>query len=575
MAVFKRLAHYFAEKKYLFIMATILAFVAVLGTLIAPVLVGTTIDQLVGRHQVDFTKLNQDILILLVLYFGSNLCLWVATWLSNNVAYDGVNRLRQQLFSKLDRLPLSFFDTNPHGDITSRFVNDVETISDGALQGLLTTLQAVFTIVGSIVIMMRLDLVMALLVLITAPLSFLTTRLITKKSQHYFKMQADDLGALNGYAEEAIAGLKVEQAFQHETASQADFEQLNQQLYQTGFKSQFIASFANPTARAINNIMYAVIGLVGCLRVITGQISVGEISTFLIFATIFGKPFSDLTSLMTQFQSAFASARRIFRIIDLPEEIPDPKPAAKIDQVRGEIAFDQVDFSYEPQQHLIHDLNLHVKPGQQVAIVGQTGAGKTTLVNLLMRFYDVTAGKITLDGIDIRQLTRQNLRQQFGLVLQDTWLFSGSLRDNIAFGKDDATMAEIRQVAQESGVDEFIEKLPRGYETELQSATDSLSVGQRQLLTIARVMLANPPMLILDEATSNIDTYTEVKIQAAFNKLTQGRTSFVIAHRLSTIREADLILVMDHGQVIEQGTHQELLAAKGYYAQLYESQFAK
>jgi ABC-type multidrug transport system, ATPase and permease components len=330
MAVFKRLAQYFAEKKYLVIVATILTFVSVLGTLIAPVLVGTTIDQLVGRHQVNFSQLNRDILILLALYLGSNICLWFATWFSNNVAYDGVNQLRQQLFAKLDRLPLSFFDSNPHGDITSRFVNDVETISDGALQGLLTTVQAIFTIVGSIIIMMRLDVVMALLVLVTAPLSFLTTRLITKKSQHYFKLQADDLGSLNGYAEEAIAGLKVEQAFQHETASQEDFENLNQQLYQTGFKSQFIASFANPTARAINNIMYAFIGMVGCLRVITGQISVGEISTFLIFATIFGKPFSDFTSLMTQFQSAYASARRIFRIIDLKEKFLIQIPQQKL-----------------------------------------------------------------------------------------------------------------------------------------------------------------------------------------------------------------------------------------------------
>ncbi|WP_261806535.1 ABC transporter ATP-binding protein [Lapidilactobacillus luobeiensis] len=574
MPVFKRLLSYFDQKRYLFGAAALLTVGAVVGTLIAPVLVGQTIDQLVGRGQVDFTQLNQDLLLLLGLYLISNLFLWLATWFSNTVAYTGVNRLRTRLFAKIGLLPLRFFDTNPHGDVTSRFVNDVEVISDGVLQGLLTTLQAIFTIVGAIVIMVKLDWVMALMVLITAPLSFLTTRVITTRSQGYFKQQADDLGTLNGYAEETIAGLKIAQAFQQEIPSQSHFENLNQQLYRTGFKSQFISSFANPSARAINNIMYAIIGMVGGLRVISGQISVGEISSFLIFATIFGKPFSDFTSLTSQFQSAYASAKRIFKIIDLTEEQPDPDPAQTIAAVRGAVAFDHVAFSYERDQKLITDLNLTVRPGQQVAIVGQTGAGKTTLVNLLMRFYDVTAGKITLDGVDIRQLTRQNLRQQFGLVLQDTWLFAGTIRENIAFGKPDADLATIKKVAAESGVAEFIEQLPQAYDTELQAATDSLSVGQRQLLTIARVMLANPPMLILDEATSNIDTYTEVKIQQAFNKLTAGRTSFVIAHRLSTIRQADLILVMDHGQVIEQGTHQELLAAQGYYARLYESQFA-
>lgn len=574
MPVFKRLLGYFDQKRYLFGAAAGLTIGAVVGTLIAPVLVGQTIDQLLGRGQVDFARLDQDLLLLLGLYLASNLFLWLATWFSNTVAYAGVNQIRRQLFTKIGSLPLRFFDSNPHGDVTSRFVNDVEVISDGVLQGLLTTLQAIFTIIGAIIIMVRLDWVMALMVLITAPLSFITTRVITTRSQGYFKEQADDLGTLNGYAEETISGLKIAQAFQQEEPSRAHFEALNQQLYQTGFKSQFISSFANPSARAINNIMYAIIGMVGGLRVIGGQISVGEISSFLIFATIFGKPFSDFTSLTSQFQSAYASAKRIFKIIDLTAEIPDPTPAQQIDHVQGAVAFHHVAFSYEPTQRLITDLSLQVRPGQQVAIVGQTGAGKTTLVNLLMRFYDVTAGQITLDGVDIRQLTRQNLRQQFGLVLQDTWLFAGTIRENIAFGKPEATLAEIKQVAAESGVAEFIEQLPRGYETPLQAATDSLSVGQRQLLTIARVMLANPPMLILDEATSNIDTYTEAKIQQAFNKLTAGRTSFVIAHRLSTIRQADLILVMDHGQVIEQGTHQELLAAQGYYAQLYQSQFA-
>lgn len=575
MTVFKRLWSYFQMHVLISITAIILVILAVLGTLWAPVLVGQAVDQLTGMGQINFNQLQQTILILLGLYLLSNLGLWGATWLTNRMAYSGVRRLRQDLFAKLDRLPLSFFDTVSHGDVTSRFVNDIEMISDGALQGILTSLQAVITVIGAIIIMVRLDWVMAALVLLTAPLSFISTRLITTKAQPYFKSQADNLGDLNGFSEEQIAGLKDVQAFQQEAASEQHFEQLNRQLYHTGFRSQFIASFANPSARGINNFMYAIIGMVGGLRVISGQITVGEISSFLIFATIFGKPFSDLTNLTSQFQSAAASAKRIFHIMDLPEAVADAKQPKKIERVRGEIEFKDVDFSYTSAQKLIRHLDLKVKPGQQVAIVGQTGAGKTTLVNLLMRFYDVNAGAIKLDGIDIRQLTRANLRQQFGLVLQETWLFQGTIRDNITFGKPDATDAEVKKAAEESGVAEFVDKLAAGYDTPLKDATDQLSTGQRQLLTIARVMLANPPMLILDEATSDIDTYTEAKIQTAFNRLTKGRTSFVIAHRLSTIRQADLILVMDHGQVIEQGSHHELLAQHGYYARLYHSQFAQ
>ena len=572
LAMFKRLFQYFEQKTQL-IGATLLIIISVISNLWAPVLVGQTIDQLIGRNQVDLTQLTRDIVLLIFVYLGGNLSLWLATWSTNEIAYKGVNRLRHDLFAKLNYLPLRFFDTHPHGDVTSRFVNDIETISDGALQGLLISIQAVFTIIGSIIVMFNLDWLMALMVLITAPLSYLTAKVLTQKSHHYFKLQADDLGSLNGFAEESIAGLKTIQAFSHEEQAQTEFENRNQQLYQTGFLSQFIASFANPTARFINNVMYALIGLTGGLRAITGQITVGEISSFLIFATIFGKPFSDLTNLTSQFESAFASAKRIFHIIDLPEEVADPTTPQVIEQVTGNIDFEQVKFGYEPSQHLIENLNLHIKAGQQIAIVGETGAGKTTLINLLMRFYDVTGGAIKLDGIDIRQLTRENLRRQYGLVLQETWLFSGTIRDNIAFGRPDASLAEIKEAAQESGAAEFIDKLPRGYETLLNAENNNLSIGQQQLLTIARVMLANPPMLILDEATSNVDTYTEAKIQQAFNRLTHGRTSFVIAHRLSTIRQADLILVMDHGNVIEQGNHRQLLAKNGYYARLYHSQF--
>ena len=572
MKTFRRLMSYF-QRQWQFILSTILIIGSVLGTLFAPVLIGQTIDQLLGRGKVNFSELNRDIASLLVLYFVSNICLWLATWLTNRIAYQGVNQLRRALFGKLNYLSLRFFDTQQHGDITSRFVNDVETISDGVLQGLLTSVQAIITIIGAIVLMLHLDWVMALMVLVTAPMSYLSAKMITSKSQQYFRLQADDLGSLNGYAEETIAGLQTIQAFSHESQVREDFQKRNQQLYQTGFISQFIASFANPSARAINNIMYAFIGLTGGLRAISGQISVGEISSFLIFATIFGKPFSDLTSLSSQFQSAYASAKRIFHILDRPEEVADPEQPEVIDQVVGKLEFEDVSFSYEPDQHLIEDLNLTIQPGQQIAIVGETGAGKTTLINLLMRFYDVTAGCIKLDGVDIRQLTRENLRRQYGLVLQETWLFSGRIRDNIAFGRPEASLDEIKQAAVESGAAEFIEKLPQGYDTLLQADHNILSTGQQQLLTIARVMLANPPMLILDEATSNIDTYTEVKIQQAFNALTKGRTSFVIAHRLSTIRQADLILVMAHGSVIEQGNHQALLAKNGTYARLYHSQF--
>ena len=547
------------------------AVASVACSLVAPLAIGHALDSMASVGQVDFPTVARWLAVLLALYLGGNFFLWLLTFLSNRITYRTVNRLRDTLFDKLLRLPLQFFDRTAPGDTTSRFINDVDAISDGMLQGLLALLQGVATIVGAIVFMLRINAGMALAVVLSAPASFLVARFITTRSQQLFAEQAKLFGQLSGYAQEMIQGQQVVKLFRREAQAQADFEQINSQLYTTGFRSQFISSLANPSTRIVNNIAYAAIGVIGALSAIAGHITVGDISSFLIYAILFGKPFNEITGIQSQLQAAIASARRVFHILDLPPETPDRDAAPA--EAAGHVQFADVSFAYEPGQRLIEHLNIDIAPGSRVAIVGQTGAGKTTLVNLLMRFYDVDAGAILLDGVDIRDMPRDALRARFGMVLQDTWLFAGTIGENIAFGKPDATREEIIAAAKAAGAHGFIRRLEQGYDTPLSADGNSLSQGQRQLLTIARVMLANPPMLILDEATSNIDTYTEQRIQRAFALLTQGRTSFVIAHRLSTIRTADVILVMEKGQVVESGRHDQLLQRQGFYARLYNSQF--
>lgn len=569
-----RLFQYLDSYRIPFVVSVICAAANVLCTLFAPVIIGRAVDCMVKAHAVRFTLLAKTLMTLLTLYLLGDLFLWVLTFLTNRISYKTVNRLRSALSEKLSKLPLSFYDQNPHGDTVSRFVNDVDIISDGILQGFTALLSGIFTIIGSILFMLSINLGMALVVLATAPVTFLAARFITIRSQQLFKKQAKQLGLLSGFAEEMIDGEKVVKSFHREGPTYEHFKKMNDELYQYGVKSQFISSLANPSTRVVNNIAFTFIGAIGCIAVIFGKITVGDISSFLIFSTIFAKPLNDLTNITTQIQSAAASAQRVFQVIDLEPETPDAANALEPVNCRGEVQFKNVCFSYNPGTKLIENFNLVVKPGSSIAIVGHTGAGKTTLVNLLMRFYEVDKGSIQIDGIDIRDMKRDSLRHNFGMVLQDTWLTNASIRDNIAYAVPDAPIEKIISAAKAAGADAFINRLPDGYDTIIRDSGENISQGQKQLLTIARVMLANPPMLILDEATSNIDTYTEIKIQRAFQKLTAGRTSFVIAHRLSTIKNANLILVMDKGRIVESGRHDELLRNSGGYAELYNSQFA-
>ncbi|MBU5590214.1 ABC transporter ATP-binding protein/permease [Clostridium sp. MSJ-4] len=569
-----RILRYMGKYKGYVFIAFIAAILSVVSSLMGPMLIGKSIDRMMGVGGVDFAAIFRILILLAIVYATGNLFVWLLTYLANLISYRTVNDMRHQLIDKINTLPLKFYDSNAHGDTISCFINDMDAISDGMLQGISTLLTGIVTIIGAIAFMMYISPIMTVVVLLSAPASFMMARFITKRSQKMFKTQAESLGKLNGYIEEIIGGQKVVQAFNYEERSFKEFKKINNTLYSSGVKSQFYGSLSGPTTRLVNNITYIAIGVIGSILSILGKLTVGDISSFLIYSNLFAKPFNDITGVFTQIQSAVASAQRIFYILDMPSEKPDGKDSINIKHSQGAISFNDVNFSYNPKQPLITNFNLEVKPGTRVAIVGQTGAGKTTIVNLLMRFYDIDSGSITVDGIDIKTIAREDLRCSFGMVLQDSWLFSGSIGENIAYGKPEATDEEVIAAAKASGAHDFIKCLPKGYDTLISDAGENLSQGQKQLLTIARVMLVDPPMLILDEATSNIDTRTEIHIQKAFLKMMEGRTSFVIAHRLSTIREADLILVLDNGNVVESGTHNQLLKNGSYYEKLYNSQFA-
>lgn len=569
-----RFFNYVKRYKFILVASIFCAVISVAGSLAGPIYMGKAIDAMLGPGKVNFSIVTKTAVILIVVYVVSNIGTWLLTYLTNTLAYRTANSLRHDLIDKLNKLPLKFYDTNPHGDIISRFVNDVDTISDGMLQSVSALLTGVATIIGAIGFMLYISPIMTLVVVLSAPISFLIARFITTRSQNMFKEQAKSIGVMNGYIEEIIGEQKVVKAFNYEKRSFNKFKDINDVVYESGVKSQFYGSLANPSTRLINNLAFSIVGMVGSAAAIFGSITVGDISSFLIYSNLFSKPFSDITGVITQIQAAVASAQRVFYILDLDEEVPDDADAEVLNDCSGRVSFDDVYFSYVPDRKLIQDFNIDVKPGSKIAIVGKTGAGKTTIVNLLMRFYDIDSGKISIDGTDIKKITRDSLRQNFGMVLQDTWLFEGSIRDNIAYGKPDATDEEVIAAAKAAGAHGFIKRLKNGYDTIITDSGENISQGQKQLLTIARVMLADPPMIILDEATSSIDTRTEIKIQKAFDKITKGRTSFVIAHRLSTIREADLILVMDSGSIVESGTHEELLKKNGCYAKLYNSQFA-
>lgn len=571
----KRLTGYLKNYKIIAVVALIFGIVSGVGTVASTYLIGLSIDTLVGAGEVDFTALYRVLIWLGVAYLVTVLSQWLVRVLSNQVSFKIVRDLRVDTFYKLNQLPLSFFDRTSHGNVVSRFTNDLESLSEALVLILSNLFTGVIIILASLGFMLYLSPILTLVIVLITPLFFLVGWLVAKYSQKYFTKQQNILGNLSGYASEMITGQKVVKAFGYEAEMEKTFQGMNLDLYNWGQKAQFTSSVTNPASRFIDHVAYLLIGVVGGLLVIngTGSVTIGTISSFVIYSSQFSKPFIEISGIMMQVQTAIAGLSRIFKIIDTPVEKQDEPDAIVLEKPQGKVDFKDVSFSYDPKTTLIEDLTISVEPGETVAIVGQTGAGKSTLINLLMRFYELDKGTIEIDGINSTEYTRDSLRTSFGMVLQDTWLFNGTVKENIRYGKPDATDEEVIEAAKSAYAHSFIERLPKGYDTKLGNKGISLSTGQQQLLTIARVMLADPPMLILDEATSSVDTLTEIRIQTAFLKMMDGRTSFVIAHRLSTIREADVILVMDKGSVVEVGNHDELMKEKGFYYRLHESQF--
>ena len=553
--------------------ALVSAVLSVSLTLYAPVLIGRGIDQIVAPGKVYFDNLLPILIELGIVAVLAAIFQWLLTLCTNIVTYKTVRDLRSAAFEHMEELPLSNIDSRPHGDIISRIINDIDSVSDGLLQGFSQLFTGIITIAITLVYMLAINFKVGLVVVVITPLSLFVASFIAKHSFDMFRRQSAIKGQLSGCIEELVGNPKVVKAFSYEERAQQQFDRINHQLYDVGVKAQFYSSLTNPCTRFVNGVVYAAVAIVGALSCIAGGFSVGALSSFLTYANQYTKPFNEISGVITELQTAIASAKRVFDIIDEPVQQPDEPDAAHPTGGEGQIEIDRVSFSYEKSHPLIRDFHLQIKPGQRIALVGPTGCGKTTMINLLMRFYDVDAGEIRVDGQPIKKIGRDSLRSLYGMVLQDTWMFKGSVRDNIAYGKPDATDEEVVAAAKAAHAHSFIMRLPQGYDTVLAEDGGNISQGQKQLLCIARAMLTKPSMLILDEATSSIDTRTEIKIQQAFAQMMEGHTSFVVAHRLSTIREADCILVMKDGQIIEQGTHQQLLEKKGFYHQLYNSQF--
>ncbi len=557
------------------ILSLILATVYVAMSLYIPILAGRAIDVIVEAGKVDFEAMSRELVGVAICAAVAALAQWCMNELNNRITYAVTRDMRNEAFRRLQVLPLAYLDSHPQGDTVSRVISDVDTFADGLLMGFTQLFTGAMTIVGTLILMLGIDWKIALVVILITPLSLVVAGFIAKRTHSMFKLQAQTRGEQTNLIDESIGQMKVVQAFGREEATLERFDEINDRLEKASLRAIFFSSLTNPCTRFVNSVVYAGVGITGALIAIAGGISVGNLTSLLNYANQYTKPFNEISGVVTELQNAMACAGRVLELIEAPAQTPDPLAARKPDKVEGKLQIQDLEFSYTTEKPLIGDFDLDVKPGQRIAIVGPTGCGKTTLINLLMRFYDPQGGQIILDGVDTRDMTREDLRSSIGMVLQDTWLKAGTIRENIAMGRPDATMEEIIEAAKQAHAHSFIKRLPQGYDTEIGEAGGNLSQGQKQLLCIARVMLCLPPMLILDEATSSIDTRTEIKIQKAFDTMMKGRTSFIVAHRLSTIREADVILVMKDGHIIEQGNHQTLLEKGGFYATLYNSQFAQ
>ena len=556
------------------LLALLSAVISVSLTLYIPVLTGQAVDNIIDAGKVNFENILQILIYIAVGIVGVTVFQWIMNYFTNIISYKTVRDLRREIFDKFNSVPLSYIDSHPHGDLISRVINDVDAVGDGLTQMFLQLFSGIVTIVGTLIFMLMIDWRIALAVVILTPLSLFVAAFIGKLSHKRFSEQQLLQGEISSYVEEHVGNQRIVKAFSYENRAIEDFENLNTKLYDVGFKAQFAGALANPSTRFVNAMVYAAVGIFGALTAISGSLSVGQLSCFLTYANQYTKPFNEVTGVLTQLQTGIAAAGRVFEVLEAENEAPDSPESPKISECKGNVKIENVSFSYIKEKPLIKNFSLNVKSGSKVAIVGPTGCGKTTFINLLMRFYETDSGKISIDGVDIKSLSRDNLRRQFGMVLQDSWLFCGTIMENLRYGNENATDEEIISAAKSAYAHSFIRRMPDGYNTVISEGGGNLSQGQKQLLCIARAMLTNPAILILDEATSSIDTLTEIRVQKAFAKMMKGKTSFVVAHRLSTIKESDVILVMKDGNIIEQGNHEELLKKGGFYSTLYNSQFA-
>ena len=573
MEVYKKLFPYLKPYGFLLLFSLFLAMISVLSSVWIPKVIGQTIDAMIGVGEVQFSIVTNGLLWIFVLALISMVSQYVMSLCHNHIAYGMVKSLRDDVFIHLTKMPLSYLDIKAHGSLQSIVISDTEQMADGLLLGFSQLFTGILTIISTLLWMFSIQLTMTIVVLILTPISFVVASFIAKKTFHLFHEQSTLRAEQTAFTHETISGIKVVQAYSQEEKVLTTFDEMNENLANRSLKAVFYSSITNPATRFVNSLVYTVVGLVGAFFVLKSQLSIGQLAAFLTYANQYTKPFNEISGVMTEFQNSMACASRVFELMEEPMESEEGKEINLPEMIKGEVLFEQVSFSYQKDQSLIENFSLEVKPGEKIAIVGPTGSGKSTLINLLMRFYEVDKGNIAIDGISIKDMSRQQLRQLFGMVLQETWLQSGTIRENLLLGNPNATDGEIQQVLIQCQLDKMIEKLPQGLETPLHRQGEDFSQGQRQLLSIARVMLSQPSMLILDEATSSIDTRTELKIQQAFQTLMEGKTSFIVAHRLSTIQNADKILVLKDGQVIEQGTHEELIARQGFYQHLYQSQW--